>query len=51
MPIVNKNNVYCKPNFPHEVIYCLHFTGIEMKKLYKLRNFKNKEIGTSFILN
>jgi hypothetical protein len=51
MPIVNKNNVYCKPNFLHEVIYCLHFTGIEMKKLYKLRNFKNKEIGICFILN
>ena len=51
MPILNKNNLYCKASFPHEVIYCLHFTGIQMKKVYKLMDYNNKEIKNSFILS
>lgn len=50
MPSLNKKNLYCKPNFPHEPVYCLHFSGIDMKKMYKLKNYNNKEVQTSFIL-
>ena len=50
MPVLNKSNLYCKPNFPQEVIYCLHFTGIKMNRIYKLKNNNNKEIQKSFIL-
>jgi len=51
MPILNKNNLYCKPNFPYDVIYCLHFTGTDMKKIHKLKGCNNKETKTSFILS